>query len=346
MERLKNLDVLRLVAASAVIFSHAFDIAAGGPEEPLIPYLDATLGFYAVFLFFAISGFLVTQSALSVQHFGKFAWRRFLRIYPAFFVCQLLVIGAAALFFTPKGPAAFLQQNAGLVAQAMSFIYYDGWFEGVVLYPDGPMNGETNASIWSLQQEVICYLALGTLVALGWLNRWVLLTVIVICLGLVLAEAYGPGDFLQNTALTAPAFASGALAQLARKRHRPSHLLAGLCLAVFGVAIAVGMPLLVFPVISGYLVLYLATAAPLDVKTPAWLGDVSYGVYLYGWPAQQAVRIAVGPEADWLVLFLLPLPLALACGVLSWRLVEAPALRLKNAWPAVATRPPIRPEAW
>ncbi|MGH6976308.1 MAG: acyltransferase family protein, partial [Stellaceae bacterium] len=60
-----NFDVLRLLAAISVIFSHSYLIAQGTQNyEPLILLTDnqSILGLCGVFVFFAISGFLVTQS--------------------------------------------------------------------------------------------------------------------------------------------------------------------------------------------------------------------------------------------------------------------------------------------
>ena len=50
-------DLLRTLAAFAVLFSHSF--ALSGLPEPLIGY-KSTLGNLAVWVFFAISGYLIT----------------------------------------------------------------------------------------------------------------------------------------------------------------------------------------------------------------------------------------------------------------------------------------------
>ena len=59
---------------------------------------------------------------------------------------------------------------------------------------------------------------------------------------------------------------------------------------------------------------------------PPW--DLSYGVYLYGWPIQQALR-QLWPAADVAGLLGPSLALSLAVAALSWVAVERPALRLK-----------------
>jgi peptidoglycan/LPS O-acetylase OafA/YrhL len=70
--RYPNFDVIRLVAASSVIFSHAFLISEGTDEnEPLVRLLgDHNItGIYGVFVFFTISGLLVTKTRFAQRVF-------------------------------------------------------------------------------------------------------------------------------------------------------------------------------------------------------------------------------------------------------------------------------------
>ncbi|MGV8944468.1 MAG: hypothetical protein ACOH1S_10270, partial [Thermomonas sp.] len=61
--------------------------------------------------------------------------------------------------------------------------------------------------------------------------------------------------------------------------------------------------------------------------------DLSYGLYLYGWPAQQlAWMLPWGKSVIGNIL--LATAIALSCAALSWFLVERPALRLKKRWVA------------
>ena len=86
MLRHNNFDALRLVAAVSVMFSHAFLIAEGSQRhEPLIVLTgnQAILGLCGVFVFFAISGFLVTQSFEQTGDPWRFLAKRALRIFPA-----------------------------------------------------------------------------------------------------------------------------------------------------------------------------------------------------------------------------------------------------------------------
>jgi peptidoglycan/LPS O-acetylase OafA/YrhL len=59
--------------------------------------------------------------------------------------------------------------------------------------------------------------------------------------------------------------------------------------------------------------------------------DLSHGLYLYGWPAQQLAWMRT-PGKSIAGNFVLATAIALACAALSWFLVERPALRLKKRW--------------
>src|SRR5688572_15400253 len=98
IERANNFDAVRLAAALAVVFSHSFLIAEGTERnEPFVWITgnQSILGLLGVFVFFVISGYLVTESYVRNPAPGRFALRRTLRIYPGLvvnvLVCAFLV---------------------------------------------------------------------------------------------------------------------------------------------------------------------------------------------------------------------------------------------------------------
>ena len=54
-------------------------------------------------------------------------------------------------------------------------------------------------------------------------------------------------------------------------------------------------------------------------------GDYSYGVYIYGFPVQQAIN-AMAPNHTPLLNAVLSVPCTLVLGVISWHLIEKPCL--------------------
>jgi peptidoglycan/LPS O-acetylase OafA/YrhL len=61
---------------------------------------------------------------------------------------------------------------------------------------------------------------------------------------------------------------------------------------------------------------------------PKKWGDLSYGIFLYGWPVQQVCAHYLRLHEFWQQ-FLAPLILVLPIAFLSWHIFEKPALRLK-----------------
>ena len=64
-------------------------------------------------------------------------------------------------------------------------------------------------------------------------------------------------------------------------------------------------------------------------------GDYSYGLYIYAFPVQQVVA-ATWPALPLAAYVAVVTGGALACAVLSWHLIEAPALRLKPRVPRLS----------
>ena len=63
-----NFNLIRVIAALAVLITHSFALAIGtGDAEPFQQTLGMTMGTIAVDIFFITSGFLVTASLLTRQ---------------------------------------------------------------------------------------------------------------------------------------------------------------------------------------------------------------------------------------------------------------------------------------
>ena len=85
----------------------------------------------------------------------------------------------------------------------------------------------------------------------------------------------------------------------------------------------------VSPILAAYPIIYLGMSQSIYLGNATKFGDLSYGTYLYGWPILQIIRGVAGTSLSGWGLFLIALPLAAACGGLSWHLVEKRALAYK-----------------
>src|SRR5947199_6867638 len=95
LDRDNNFDLLRLLAALSVIFSHAFLLAENSQDHDPLMLLtggQAVLGVAGVFVFFTISGYLIAQSFEATPSPPVFLAKRALRIFPGLLACLAVCV--------------------------------------------------------------------------------------------------------------------------------------------------------------------------------------------------------------------------------------------------------------
>lgn len=97
-----NFNLLRMLAATGVLVSHAYPISLGADAvEPLASLLKGkTLGGLCVMIFFVISGFFIARSFARMSSLGSFLRARALRLFPALVVVLAVTVLAAAVLTT------------------------------------------------------------------------------------------------------------------------------------------------------------------------------------------------------------------------------------------------------
>jgi peptidoglycan/LPS O-acetylase OafA/YrhL len=347
--RQNNFDALRLLAAISVIFSHSFLIAEGTQNnEPLILLTgnQSILGLAGVFVFFAISGFLVTQSFEQTANPLHFLAKRALRIFPGLLVATLVsafVLGplVATLplpaYLSRPEPYQYVLGNT-LLDQTLHEL-------PGVRFADNPVGLEINGSLWTLRYEFVMYLmvlALGVRRLLTVPVGLLLLAFGMVCLySNMLDELKKWGWFFQvlsGWGWLVGFFAAGIIFYKLRHTRIFDGRIAILALAGLVLSIPLRQFILLFPVFGCYLALWLALNPRLPVLRAARFGDLSYGLYIYGWPVEEAVMWFFGGRAPWWQVFLIALPATAAIAFLSWHLVERPMLRLKPGSRRAAAR--------
>ena len=360
--RLPGLDGLRAVAVVGVIVFHLWPDAAVG-------------GFIGVDLFFVISGCLITtlllreHAATGSLRLGRFWLRRARRLLPA--LALVLIVSAGAAFLVGGdvtvglglqllGAATF---SSNWVSIAAGFDYFDA------TTPDLLRN------LWSLAVEEQFYLLwpLALLLVLR-LPRRRHRTAVVAALALASAGAmlalalggagttrlyYGTDTHAFGLALGA-ALALSGLARTTRTRYAAAGAWPALgTIALAGlIAAAVLMPesaplvtrggLLAVTVLAGLALLGAVSPGSwlgraLDVRPLAWVGERSYGLYLWHWPALVLADAALAERSPGWIPPLVALAVTVLASVASYRFVEMPIRRLgfRGAWRA--TRVSARP---
>ena len=346
--RQNNFDALRLVAAISVIFSHSFLIAEGTQNNEWLILLtgnQAILGLTGVFVFFAISGFLVTQSFEQTPNPLHFLAKRALRIFPGLFVATL----ASAFLLGPLVtvlPLDVYLSRPEPYEYVLGNTLLDQTVHGLpgVSFVRSPVGLEINGSLWTLRLEFAMYLMVLTLGLLRLLTGRVALLLIAFGIACLHFEMLYPlekwGWFFQllsGWGWLVGFFAAGMALHKLRYTGIFDGRIALLALAGIIASVPLHAFILLFPVFGCYLALWFVLNPRLPVIPAARFGDLSYGLYIYGWPAEQAVMWLSGGRAAWWQVFLIALPAAAALAFLSWHLVERPMLRLRPGARRAAT---------
>ncbi|MDE1138207.1 MAG: hypothetical protein PW999_00845 [Paraburkholderia tropica] len=88
--------------------------------------------------------------------------------------------------------------------------------------------------------------------------------------------------------------------------------------------------MILYFVSAPFVLIYVAKYLP---RLPFFKRDISYGVYLFAWPIQEAIVaqfIAHGRHASSIEVFAIAMPITLGVAIVSAIMVEEPALKLKN----------------
>jgi peptidoglycan/LPS O-acetylase OafA/YrhL len=338
--RQNNFDALRLVAATSVIFSHSFLIAEGSQDREWLILLTGNqciLGLTGVFVFFAISGFLVVQSFEQTANPLHYLAKRALRIFPGLLVATVVSAFVLGPLVTTLPLGAYLS-----CAEPYEYVLGNTLLDQTVhelpgvSFVDNSVGLEINGSLWTLRLEFLMYLmvlALGLLRLLSIRTAILLLAFGVACLRFEMLfplEKWGwLFRLLSGWGWLVGFFAAGML--LYKLRDTGIFDIRVALLALAGLILSVPLRLFIplFPVFGCYLALWLALMPRLPVIPAARFGDLSYGLYIYGWPVEQAIVWLFGGHAAWWQVFLAALPATATLAFLSWHLVERPMLRLK-----------------
>lgn len=369
---LPGLHALRAVAATAVVVHHVeqFKGAAGLPSAWQSPAI-ATLGSWAVTLFFVLSGYLITYLLLceiertDTVALGRFYLRRVLRIWPLTFVS--VAIGFWLLPMLPREAHGLPWPYAEPGPQLLVFATF---LANVGAITWGGLIGVSH--LWSIGSEEQFYAVWAPLVR--WARDrlpWVLASIAISVAGMrwgLEAAAGGAiesgaagrvrrmGEFLHLLRFDCMALGGLLAWWLHRRRERvlaalrhPAALAAALAAFAYlslGGAFVHALEHTLYGAAFAVVILNVST----HPRSPAWLdarpvrvaGDLSFGVYMYHSAVLVALLAAMRPlwqawprwlaETSFLAASLGGTYLVAAA---SWRWLESPFLRLKDRFAVV-----------
>lgn len=302
MRRIPALDGIRGVAILLVVILHGWPSVMPG-------------GAYGVTVFFVLSGYLITRLLVEEHErtgqiqLGNFYARRAIRLLPALFVFSAVMLVVAP--WEDIWPAlAYVANWAKIAGEDLT----------------------VSRHLWSLSVEEHFYLAWPLIVILAGKHRFRVAAGLLAVAVLWRLRMVGQGTFqrvLFGTDTAAFSLLAGCVLALSPRQLKvPRPVGYGAVAAVAALALTVqGWTttfLLVEVAVAGLAVLMVAASVDgmplLEGKALTWLGTVSYGLYLWHYPMAEYLGPVVG------------IPVGFAFTVISWRLVEQPAQRLRSRY--------------
>ncbi|QIZ98428.1 acyltransferase [Leifsonia sp. PS1209] len=330
--RQNSIGFLRLLFATLVIVEHAWPLGGFGTH---LGRTENNVGFLCVEGFFALSGFLITRSA-SRQSTGRYLWHRILRIFPAYWVCLLViaVVFAPIVWRTGHSLWRYFTATPTAVGYVLNNSLLSTMQQGIGgTLASNPFPNLWNGPLYTLYYEFICYLVVGGLAALGVLNAKTVLTVgagVWVWLQLIEVGAAGVVDNRQATLTVC--FMVGSLAWFLREKVLTKS--AGLVIGVCAILVA-GLTYVTLGFhqvgIIAFAFACIWAGCVLPFRKVGVKRDFSYGMYIYGWPVLQ-IGAFFGLQKLGLPLYLAStLVVTLGLAAASWYVIESKALRLKGA---------------
>jgi peptidoglycan/LPS O-acetylase OafA/YrhL len=352
---LKNLSTFRAIAASVVIISHIERFKHRNNIENWYdsPFLKNTGGHIAVVLFFALSGFLITYLLLKEKNqtasvsLKKFYFRRILRVWPLYFLILTLT------YFLLDYPIT-------TTTLVMTLTLIPNIADGMM------MRFEPCPPLWSIGVEEQFYLTWPWIIKYSKYVSWIILAVFIIITALpfiVLPKLTSTNSTTESIEMWTRLFenlkfncmAAGAFfAVLLHQKSKVIDLLNRYKIIAFTFVIlpfycwftGINFTYCTDEIYSVLFSLSIVIACSsnhiptLDYKPFAFLGTISYGLYMYHWIILEFIfKWNFIPQENAILYNLLLYGISFICSILfawlSYRFIEKPFLNIKNRYSVV-----------
>ena len=322
-------NAVRLLAAVTVVGTHSVLLLT--PEVTRFWWAAYDAGSAAVNVFFVLSGLMLSRSFERNPDWRNFLVARLLRIFPGLIVAGFVV----GWLLVPLGTnrfnlAYFLDRHTLAYPLGSAILFNNAHLHDAFALSPRPL--EANLPLWTIKYELAAYFAFGIAVVTGLFRSRVTLLAITVTLGIAVILMKGPLD----TSLVSQFARFGFNFMVGVSFYAFRHELKLSWPAAIGgllVALAFGWApsgRVFWTLGLGYAAVVLATVRVpgLTDMTNRW--DISFGVYIYGWPIQQmlmaneSVRSSLVLHAVATCIAVVPIAFA------SFIWVERPSIRVRQ----------------
>ena len=337
--RENNFNIIRLFAALMVIYVHSFAIFKMSIDEPIAKALHSgvSLGEFAVYVFFIISGYLITASFVR----GKGNWHyfkaRILRVYPGLIVVMLLTAFVVGPLLSELGAKVYLQQGEVYLYpfKALPLVTATSFLPD--LFANNHLENAVNVSLWTLFWEFLCYIGVAVLGNLNLLNQKVIAILIVLTTLVSVGLHFLPANnfAVHSLSLVIPmflAFFSGMLFYFMKSSvvfKVKWVLIALIAYMIFSNTHLAFTSLYSLPL--AYLMFAVSYSKRIRFYQFGSKYDISYGVYIYAFVIQQIIYQLTNGTLPFVMNIFLSVLFTLPCAFLSYVCIEKPVMRFKSS---------------
>ncbi|EOY1445936.1 acyltransferase family protein [Escherichia albertii] len=328
-----NFDIVRLILALVVVFSHIRDL-----NDINSRFFAIFSGDFAVECFFVISGYLIIRSFKKKQNIRRYIFSRGMRILPMYYVS--IVSFFFILFFISHLSVIEYLKEGGI-----RYLIFNGIFLNFIqpslpgVFVDNPRISAVNGALWTIKVEILFYIFVPFFVLfVKKLNRYII-SIFMLFILLSIAFKWGVTEYYQvlhipeQLANQLPAvlsyFLLGGLVNylnLSRVSKKIVFLL--LIVSAFYLLLSNenSLDFFVRPFAIAGFILPICLQRNILINIPEKIGDLSYGIYVTHFPLIQLL-IAVGLyDSLWLGVCL-TFTILFILSFISWHFIEKPALR-------------------
>lgn len=336
-------DFIRLSLALIVVFSHSFLIGGWGSAPHVkVNNEDLSLGSFAVYGFFILSGILIFKSAISSTNILSYTKKRFLRIFPGLWATLILI----AFVFMPiiyiKNGVGYIDYLKQYGFDIIKYIFNNGvvFFYGksrnigsiVQSYPAGEIGaGEIAGSFWTLAFELKVYMLAAIIAFTGLFKRKFAVPVIFFIFWIIYINLGFEQSIItrivhkvikdDHNIVLSTYFLAGSVAFQFIEKIKLNYKFFAISIILTSLSLIYKFFPVVGPFTLTYILLFSGTYLPFTDIAKKY-GDLSYGVYVYSFPIQVLLYTFGFQSFGFIAYTSISIILSLIFGYISYHLVE------------------------
>ena len=286
--RNNNLNFIRFISALFVIYCHSFPITNNGVDYlGRITNGQIDFGGVAVSVFFFYGGFLVCKSLMRINNGKEYFKNRVLRIIPSLVLVVFLsvfILGPCFTrfslieYFTDFRTYKYLLNSAFiLVHQLPGVFYYNSY------------NDTVNGSLWTLPIEFLCYILCYLMYKLKLLEtkRIPIVIVFAVVFYILFYKLLTPYPLLRAALRPAFLFLTGICSYVYKDKIPIKKKVAVIMGIICILSVTIGVLNICIFFTFTYCLLFWGFGTKRKLNDFGTKYEISYGIYLVGWPIQQ-----------------------------------------------------------